>query len=114
MRWRYDAHRTSHTLTSLTSIRRQGFKHDPDTRVEAEVAPEAPNKDTNFYRKEKTLGVLGKGSWALGKGVSSVPDCHFGVAYVSVEYSNEAKKVKEKLEGYGYVLLRPLAVHGLY
>ena len=69
--------------------------------------------NTDYYRKERKLGFLGKGKpcWVHEKGHRVDVTWQFGVVYVAVE-PDQAPKVKEKLEGHGYVLSRPLAVHG--
>ena len=104
------AHRTSHTLISLTSIRRQGLKQDTITMLEEKVAYQATNMNTDYWRKERKLGI-GSKAWTHGKGYRVEVQWLFGVLYVAVE-SEQARKVKDKLEGYGYVLSKPLAVHG--
>ena len=108
MRCRYDAHRTSHTLVSLTNICHQGFKQDEETQVEVEVDLEAPKKDTFTYRKDIS-------TWYQVPPIDYPNmDWEFGVAYVSVGNSDEAKKVKEVLKDHSYVLLIPPAVYGPY
>ena len=78
--------------------------------LEEKVAYEATNKNTDYYRQERKFGILGK-AWTHGKGYRVDVQWQFGVLYVAVE-SDQARKVEEKLEGHGYVLSKPLDVHG--
>lgn len=77
-----------------------GLKQDPKTQSEEKVANEATNTNTNYYRKERKLGVLGE-RWVSGTGHRDHVRWQFGVAYVAVE-SDRARTVKEKLEGHGF------------
>ena len=104
------AHRTSHTLTSLTSIRRQGLKREPMGMHHEKVPIQATNMNTDCWRKERKFGI-GSMAWTHGKGYRVEVDWLFGVLYVAVE-GEFVRKVKNNLEGYGYVLSKPLGVHG--
>ncbi|KAK0509757.1 hypothetical protein JMJ35_008151 [Cladonia borealis] len=86
---------------SSSYIRRQGLKQDSTKASEEKVAHEATNMNTNYYRKERKLPILGVPCWFLGRGYSVDVRWQFGVAYVAVE-SDQVQKVKDKLEGHGF------------
>lgn len=101
---RYDSPKTSHTVTKLTSIYRQGWEKDPVTGDKKKVPRESLGAMKVKHR------CYHEGKWEDQDSLNDpipTPNSNFGVAYVGLDDMDRADQAIKELDRTGYVSFEP-------